>query len=487
MSFSFPEPINLVGLAAVLLQLALTVGVILRVMLTRHPPGSSFAWILLTTILPYFGFILYLLFGERTLGRWHERKLRKEMRKRRQIFRHIMHTEAMAPENYRNISKLATRLGKFPLTKKSSLRLLDDSEETLTLLVNDIDNAKELITMEFYIWDVGGKADDVSAALIRAARRGVQCYVLVDAIGSSRFLSSDWARMFRYEGIHLESALPVSLFSALLCRADIRLHRKIAVIDQKIAYSGSLNMADPHYFKRNANVGQWVDAMVRAKGEIVSSLYHLIHFDWKVLTDSEITFPEFKNSAVVEFDLPDQATVMIVPSGPGTTNDANQRLIIEAIHQAKKSIEIVSPYFIPGEALALALQNAALKGVQVTLILPRKSDSIMVNYAAQRYFDELLKSGVHIKLYEKGMLHTKSVTIDGELSLFGTVNMDMRSMHLNYELMLLVFDEGFSQKVSTLNASYAQFSSEINLYQWYKRSIFVRMKEGASYLLSPLL
>ena len=483
MSFSFPEPINLVGLAAVLLQLALTVGVILRVMLTRHPPGSSFAWILLTTILPYFGFILYLLFGERTLGRWHERKLRKEMRKRRQIFRHIMHTEAMAPENYRNISKLATRLGKFPLTKKSSLRLLDDSEETLTLLVNDIDNAKELITMEFYIWDVGGKADDVSAALIRAARRGVQCYVLVDAIGSSRFLSSDWARMFRYEGIHLESALPVSLFSALLCR----LHRKIAVIDQKIAYSGSLNMADPHYFKRNANVGQWVDAMVRAKGEIVSSLYHLIHFDWKVLTDSEISFPEFKNSAVVEFDMPDQATVMIVPSGPGTTNDANQRLIIEAIHQAKKSIEIVSPYFIPGEALALALQNAALKGVQVTLILPRKSDSIMVNYAAQRYFDELLKSGVHIKLYEKGMLHTKSVTIDGELSLFGTVNMDMRSMHLNYELMLLVFDEGFSQKVSTLNASYAQFSSEINLYQWYKRSIFVRMKEGASYLLSPLL
>ena len=113
MNFSFSEPINLVGLAAVLLQLTLTIGVILRVMLTRHPPGSSFAWILLTTIVPYFGFILYLLFGERTLGRWHARKLRREMRKRRQIFRHIMHTEAMAPENYRNISKLATRLGKF--------------------------------------------------------------------------------------------------------------------------------------------------------------------------------------------------------------------------------------------------------------------------------------------------------------------------------------------------------------------------------------
>lgn len=487
MFFSFSEPSTIVGLAAVLLQIGLTIGVILRVMLTRHPPGSSFAWILLTAILPYVGFILYLLFGERTLGRWHARKLRKEMRKRRQIFRHIMHTQAMAPEKYRELARLATRLGKFPLTKRSSLRLLDDSEETLTLLIRDIDNAKELIAMEFYIWDVGGKADDVSAALIRAARRGVQCYILVDAIGSSRFLSSDWARMFIYEGIHLEKALPVSLFSALLSRADIRLHRKIAVIDYRIAYSGSLNMVDPQYFKKNANVGQWVDAMVRAKGEIVPNLYHLIHFDWKVLTDSEVVFPEFKADIQNDFDTADQATVMIVPSGPGTTNDANQRLILEAIHQAKKSIEIVSPYFIPGEALALAIQNAALKGVKVTLLLPEKSDASMVNYAARRYFDDLLKSGVHILRYHQGMLHTKSITIDGELSLFGTVNMDMRSMHLNYELMLLVFDEGFSKKVSVLNASYSEFSSEINLFLWYKRSVFERMKEGASYLLSPLL
>lgn len=178
---------------------------------------------------------------------------------------------------------------------------------------------------------------------------------------------------------------------------------------------------------------------------------------------------------------------MIVPSGPGTTNDANQRLILEAIHRAKKEIEIVTPYFIPGEALALALQNAAIKGVTVTLLLSEKSDAPMVNYASHRYFDDLLKSGVRILLYKKGILHTKSITVDGELSLFGTVNMDMRSMHLNYELMLLVFDEEFSRKVSALNSTYAAFCSEINLFYWYKRSIFERMKEGASYLLSPLL
>ena len=149
--------------------------------------------------------------------------------------------------------------------------------------------------------------------------------------------------MFRYEGIHLESALPVSLFSALLSRADIRLHRKIAVIDYKIAYSGSLNMVDPHYFKKNSNIGQWIDAMVRAKGEIVSSLHHLIHFDWKVLTDSEIAFPEFKNDSIIDFDIPDQATVVIVPSGPGTTNDANQRLILEPFTRQENQLKLSVP------------------------------------------------------------------------------------------------------------------------------------------------
>ena len=250
MFISLSEPLTLIGAAAIILQVCLALGVILRVMLTRHPPGSSFAWILITVILPYAGFILYLLLGEKTIGRWHARKLRQVQRKRRQIFRHIAHSEAKAPPQYRPISKLATRLGKFPLTDDSSLRLLDDTDETLTRLVADINEAKESIVMEFYIWDVGGKADDVSAALIRAARRGVQCYVIVDDIGSSRFIKSEWYPMFQHEGIHIERALPVSLFSAIFARADIRLHRKIVVIDYRIAYSGSLNLADPHFFKQ---------------------------------------------------------------------------------------------------------------------------------------------------------------------------------------------------------------------------------------------
>lgn len=486
MLISFSEPSTLIGAAAIILQICLAVGVILRVMLTRHPPGSSFAWILITVILPYVGFILYLFFGEKTVGRWHARKLRQAQRKRHKIFRHIAHSEAKAPLNYRPISKLATRLGKFPLTDDSSLRLLDDTDETLTRLVSDINAAKESIVMEFYIWDVGGKADDVSAALIRAARRGVQCYVIVDDIGSSRFIKSEWFPMFQHEGIHIERALPVSLFSAIFARADIRLHRKIVVIDYRIAYSGSLNLADPHFFKKDSHLGQWVDAMVRAKGEIVSSLYHLIMFDWLVLTNSEKPFPSFPNRPLF-YDEQDRATVSIVPSGPGTTEEANQRIILEVIHCAKKSIEIVTPYFVPGESLALALQNAAQKGVQVKIILPKKTDSPLVTYASRRYFEDLLRSGVRIKEYESGMLHTKALVIDGDLSLFGTVNMDNRSMHINYELMLLVFDREFGQKVQKMMTNYEATSSDIRLSEWHKRSLWERTKEGASFLVSPLL
>lgn len=486
MLFSISEQLLSYGIIAALIQAGLIVGVTLRVMLTRHPPGSAFAWILLTVILPYGGFILYLLLGERTLGRWHARKLRKAMRKQRQHFRRISFTAKRAPMHYRGLARMATRLGKHPLTYDSSLHLLGDSDEALTRLEQDINNARSFILMEFYIWDLGGQADNISAAIVRAARRGVQCFVLVDAIGSRRFLKSDWVHLFKDAGVHLEEALPVNPISALLARADIRLHRKIVVIDKIIGYSGSLNMVDPHFFKSSNAVGQWVDAMVRAKGEVVESLYQLIKFDWQVLTDSKESLPNIRLKQF-RFDEKDRATVMVVPSGPGTSHDANQRIILQAINNAQKEIQIVTPYFVPGEALALSLQNAAIRGVRVKLILSEKTDSSLVSYAARRYFDDLLQSGIEIELYRGGVLHTKSLMIDGNLSLFGTVNMDTRSLHLNYELMLMVIDVEFAQKLALLNRSYEEQSTKLNAHQWYQRSLWERTKEGASFLISPLL
>ena len=294
MDLSYLDHFELTSLAAAVLQLCLVIGVILRVMLTRHPPGSSFAWILITVLVPYIGFILYLLLGEKTLGRWHSRNIRREMRRRRQQFRHIPLGENYAPEHHRGICRLASRLGKYPLTKDSSLHLMTNPAEIMTRIIDDINCARELILMEFYIWDIGGRADDISEALIRAAKRGVKCFVLVDDIGSADFLRSQWPQRFQQAGIVLQKALEVSFFSALFARADIRLHRKIIIIDHEIGYSGSMNVADPLFFKRDENVGQWVDAMVRAKGEIVKSLHHLFDFDWNVNNDKN-PLPAYKH------------------------------------------------------------------------------------------------------------------------------------------------------------------------------------------------
>ena len=161
--------------------------------------------------------------------------------------------------------------------------------------------------------------------------------------------------------------------------------------------------------------------------------------------------------------------------------------MLEAIYQAKKSIHIVTPYFVPTEALVLALQNAAVRGVDVQLIIPEKSDSKLVTYASHRYFDDLLQAGVRIFFFQNGVLHTKSLLVDHEISLFGTVNMDMRSMHINYELMLLVLDKEFCAKIDKMHDDYRMHSRPISLIRWYHRPLLVRMKEGASYLLSPLL
>lgn len=481
------DPFSSFATFAALLQLLLVFAVIIRVTLTRHPPGSSFAWILITLSLPYVGFFLYLLFGEQSLGRWHSRKLRKASRRYRQNFRkHIQPTLRSAPKEYIGIYRLAARLGKYPLTTHSSLHLLGDSTHTIDRILRDIRLAKHSLFFEFYIWDIGGRADEICQAVIEAANRGVQCYILVDAIGSLNFLKSHWKTRLQEAGVILEEALPVSVIGAFFARADIRLHRKIIIIDHTLAYTGSLNVIDPIFFKAKEHVGEWFDAMVRAKGEIVENLYDLFVFDWTVNADSSHKLPAFEQNNFA-IDPRDKASVMLVPSGPGTTRNANQRLLLDALHSAKKHIQIVTPYFIPSEALVLALQNACAKGVCVELILPNKSDSKLVSYAGHRYFDDLLRSGVKIYLFKNGVLHTKSLLIDHELALFGTMNLDARSMHLNYELMLLVTCSHFSSRLEALHESYKEQSDKLFLAKWFHRSLLERIKEGMSHLVSPLL
>ncbi len=481
-----PALLSFFGVVAVILQFALTLGVVLRVILTRHPPGSSFAWILLTVALPYLGFGLYLMFGERPIGRWRAYKIKNILAQWEKVS-HQRPEKAQLPESQRHkgLVRLAQRLGDMPMTQGSDLELISDSREVLERMILDVNHAREFVSMEFYIWDLGGFCDKMSLALMAAAQRGVACRVLVDDIGSRKFLKSTWPERMREAGVHVSSALPVSIFPITKGRADLRLHRKTVIIDNEIGYTGSLNMIDPVLFNANEGVGEWIDAMVRIRGSAVADLNQIFVFDWALQPDDDGHMPKLLPVAA---SAPEGAArVTVVASGPTTIDDASKRLFLEAVNSARSHIRITTPYFVPDDTLVYALQNAAMRGVDVRLCVPKRSDSRWVGYAGRRHFGQLLDSGVKILLFSGGVLHTKAVTVDNDFALFGTVNLDNRSLHLNFEMTLLVFDNAFVEKLTALQMNYETQSVSLVTAKWHARPLIHRFREGACYLLSPLL
>ncbi len=482
--------IALAGAGALMLQAALTVGVILRVILTRHPPGSSFAWILLTAILPFIGFILYVWLGERPIGRWRARRLRKLLDHWERITDNGYARTGAAPQpprelRHKGLAQLAQRLGDMPMTCGSDLELLADSTDALSRILEDVRAAQKTVSMEFYIWGLGGWCDKISQAVAQAAQRGCVCRILVDDIGSRAWLKSTWPAKLVAAGVHVSRALPVSLLPITKGRADLRLHRKTVIIDERIGYTGSLNLIDPDIFHATEGVGEWVDAMVRVRGTAVRDLNQVFLFDWALQPDIEGERISLEQAAPVP--AAGSACITVVPSGPTTVEDASQRLILEVIGCARERIYITTPYFIPGETLILALLNASLRGVDVHVCIPQKPDSQFVRWASRRYFSDLLKAGVKLSFFEQGLLHTKAITVDDTFSLFGTVNLDKRSLHLNFEMMLLIFDSKFVSDMTALHRRYEANSSPIDPERWHKRSLGQRFLEGLSYLLSPLL
>ncbi len=466
------------------------VAVSLRVIVKRRPPGVSLAWLILVFVLPYAGAILYLLMGERTLGRRRARRAEALLQPFQEWLTHIasatpavLEDGAVAWEKLRRLVEGSVRM---PALGGNELRLIAGADATLLAIIEEIERATRTCDLEFYIWHPGGLADEVARALIRAEARGVRCRVLVDSVGSAAFLRSGLAMEMRRGGIEIVEALPVSLLRSLFVRVDLRLHRKIVVIDGAVAFTGSLNMVDPRFFKQGVGVGEWVDAMVRINGPAVKLLELVFVWDWLIETGETLEglIPE---SAA---DLPattGQAVAQVLPSGPGYEGDAIYQLLLTAIYASRHELIMTTPYFVPDEAMIGALQAAARRGVAVTLIVPERVDSVLVRYASRAYNDDLLSAGVRILRFRGGLLHTKSVVIDGETTLFGTVNLDIRSLRLNFEVTMIAYDTQFGQAVRELQLGYASQSEAIDLQRWRQRRRSTRFLENAAQLVSPLL
>jgi len=320
-----------------------------------------------------------------------------------------------------------------------------------------------------------------------AATRGVTCRVLLDAMGSGKFLKSLWVPRLKESGVEIAVALSVSPVRMLFVRFDLRLHRKIVVIDDKIAYTGSFNLVDPRFFKQESGVGQWVDAMARIEGPAVLTLNAVFMWDWEVETGRDLKPLPDPAKMAIDANQGLGACVQVVPSGPGRAGDSIHQLLLMSMYAARKELSLTTPYFVLDEAITSALLSAARRGIAVTLILPEKNDSRLVHYTCRSHFDELLEAGVRIFGFKGGLLHTKSAVVDREISLFGTVNLDVRSFWLDFEVTLCVYDSQFAERLLALQQKYIEDSVAVDPDAWRRRPATERFSENLARLCSPLL
>ncbi|MFM2482197.1 cardiolipin synthase [Celerinatantimonas sp. YJH-8] len=463
--------------------------VALRVIMRRRDIGFSLAWLALIMGIPLAGLVLYGLFGELKLGNRRAEQSRLMYRPYKSWLN--AKTTQSNPEATSLAAPIANlvrfRTG-MPYQQGNDLQLLTTPEQILGRIVDDIAAAQHECLFEFYIWFNGGLVDKINQALLDARARGVECRILLDSVGSHEFLRSDWARRLKIAGVRLVEVLPVGTFRMLFQRLDLRMHRKLVVIDQRVGYTGSMNMVDPHYFKQDAGVGQWVDVMVRLKGPTVRSMWMTLVWDWEMETSERLLDPTHIMSVPQEAEIHErQSWAQLIPSGPKFSDDMIPQVLLQAIYSARHDICLTTPYFVPDESLAAALKAVAERGVQVEIIVPEQNDSVMVKYASRAFMDDLIQAGVVIRQFSGGLLHTKSVLIDKKLVLIGTVNLDRRSFWLNFEVTLLVDDQRFTQKLTALHEQYRQQAEEIVLNRWRHRPFKERILENIFYLLSPLL
>jgi cardiolipin synthase len=477
---------NLLSTVVLVAHWLIVIGLSVRVVARRLPVPVSLAWLAVIYSIPFAGAALYLVLGGKRLG--PERAARRAEAQRDMAAALTALREApnaaspAAGTAGESLHRHALEVTGAPVFGGNRLVLLQDSGAVFDALVRDIDAAEDSCRLAFYIWQDGGRADDVAEALLRGRRRGVRCRVLVDAVGSKRFLEGSRVRSLLASGVEVAGALPPSWRR----RSDLRYHRKIVVIDDRLAYTGSQNLVDPRFFKRESGVGRWVDAVVRMEGPAVTPLATIFETDWCVETGSSFELPRPWPGAP-ERDWPDGDLVQVVPSGPAPDPDAIRPLLLTAIYSARRTLTLTTPYFVPDDAVLTALISAARRGVDVTVIVPARNDSFLVRYASAAPFDVLMTSGVRIALFQDGLLHTKSILVDGALTLFGSVNLDMRSFWLNFESSLFVYGPAFAARIGEVHRDYLARSVLVDAETWRRRPTRQQCLEDAARLVGPLL
>ncbi len=374
------------------------------------------------------------------------------------------------PKRFQPIVDLNTHLGRMPAFSGNKVELLPDYDATIESIIKDIRAAHDFVHIEFFIITYDDYTEELFTALAEAVKRSVKVRVMLDALGSWRFPNHQQTKKKLTEiGAEWHLLLPIGMPGRNFNRPDLRNHRKIAVIDGKIGYTGSQNLIRRNYHRKDALY--YDELMVRVQGPIVAQLHGTFITDWYSETGTLLSrkaFPEIKLNV-----RPAGSTLaQLLPSGPGYDNENNLKLFTTLIYAASQKITIVNPYFVPDDSLLTAITSAAQRGVEVIMINSEIMDQKMVGHAQRSYYEQLLMAGVKIYLYKYPiLLHSKFITIDDDMAVVGSSNLDMRSFQLDLEVSLIVYDPQVVQGLHTIEQTYLAKSKPLNLDTWQARPL----------------
>ncbi|BAF71958.1 cardiolipin synthase [Sulfurovum sp. NBC37-1] len=477
-------------IAGALTHLSILLLILARILTRPHrQPASRIAWIVVVISLPILGILAYIGFGEVNIGRKRVEKLQKIIEKMRHDLPTVRgnepHLATKIPKPFTPVFAVGRSINGFPPVAGNIAQLPPDSNTSIDSIISDIDAAKEHVHLSFYIWLSDRNGLKVVEALKRAASRGVTCRVMADDIGSRDMVRSRYWKEMEEAGVRLAVLLPIGniLLRPFRGRVDLRNHRKIVVIDNSITYSGSQNCADPE-FRVKPKFAPWVDIMMRFEGPVAIQNQYVFASDWMLHTDESLYELLLQP---ITMPMEDGFTAQVVATGPTERPTAIPEMFESLLFTAHERVIITTPYFIPDESLQNALCTTAYRGVETIMIFPRRNDSWVVAAASHSYYEDLLKAGVKIYEYEGGLLHTKSVTVDDEITLIGSANMDRRSFELNYENNILYHDSEMTVAIRQRQEQYLFTSVPVTLEEVRAWPFRRRLWNNTIAILGPLL
>lgn len=465
--------------------------VMFGVIITRKRSASTaLAWLAVVAFVPFVGVAVYLMFGEVRLGGRRSRR-----------YQHLVDAVSHSPElrrqftgyqqprlegSNRIIASLAGAVGAREPRPGNRITLVDDATDLFARLAADIDDARHHCHLLFYIAD-GNPADPViqavAGALERARSRGVECRVLLDAAGSRHFLRGETCRRLRAAGVAVVEMLPVNPIRGLAARLDLRNHRKLCVVDGRIGYMGSHNLTDPVYTGKEA-FGDWMDASVRIEGPVVYDLQEVFLHDWSFSAAALPEDPRFF-PPIPAFD--DGVAASLLPTAPTVDRPPLLDVILQTLQLAQERCVLTTPYFVPDDAMLSAMRAAALRGVEVVLVVPKRGDHALTQAAGRSHYGFLLDTGVQVQEYPGALLHAKTITMDRAFAILGSANLDVRSFSLNFELALLVYDTDFASQLHYLQAEYLELAEPLTAGAWRERGALRVLGDDVARLITPLL